>query len=196
MLELGSLMGYLPGFYQIIAPVLFFSAAIVIYAAAVGLSYRTMSKRDIFRFERIKEVRKEHKENPVISFLINFFEYGLIFPVIVIVWFSLFSILLFILSKELSVETLLMISIAIISSTRILSYFNEDIAIDVAKLFPLILLGAFLLEPSFFSIELFYARLNNVPALLPKLPGFVLLPVLTEWTMRILLTVKNAIIPE
>ena len=129
------LNGYAANFYEIVFPVLLLSSAIVGYALIVGASYKTMAKRDIFTFKKIKEARKEYRGNPVMSLFIALFEYSVVFPLIVIVWFTLLSILLFILSQELTVESLLTVSIAMVASTRILSCFNEEIAVDIAKLF-------------------------------------------------------------
>jgi len=184
---------YLTNFYQIVYPVLFFSAAIVVYAAVIGTFYKWVSKRDIFTSKKVSEARERNQGNIILRFFLNLFEYGILFPVIVIIWFSLFSILLFLLSPSQSIEALLTMSIALVSSVRIVSYFNEDIAVDLAKLFPLVLLGAFLLEPNFFSVELFYSRVYSVPSLLPKLLFFTAVPVLVEWVLRIFLTIKRAI---
>lgn len=188
--------GYAVNFYNVIFPVLVLSSIIVIYTLVVGFAYKTMAKRDVFSFRRIKEAGKEYKTNPIITFLIGVFEYFLIFPIIVILWFSILSVLLFILSDELSVESLLMISIAIVGSTRILSYINEDLAVDVSKLFPLVVLGTLLLEPNFFSLNLLYSRINEIPLLLPKLINFLILPILIEWILRIALTIKELISPN
>jgi len=194
MIDIGNLNGYATNFYQIVLPVLLFSLAIVGYALVIGASYKTMSKRDLFRLKRVEEAREEHKRHPVIRFLIGLFEYGVIFPVIVIVWFSVLSVLLFVLSKELSAETLITIAVALVASVRVLSYFNQEISIDVAKLFPLILLGAFLLEPDFFSLSLLYSRIDVVPTLFPKLVNFLAVPVIVEWVLRILLAIKGFVI--
>ena len=196
MIDPAILNGYALGFYEVVLPVILLSAAIVIYASLVGASYKTMSKRDLFKFERIKKARKENRGNPIISFFIGIFEYFAIFPIIVVLWFALLSALLFILSENLNAEALLTISIAIVGSTRMLSYFNEEIAVDVAKLFPLVLLGVFLLEPGFFHLDLFYSRIGELPVLIPLIAHYMAVPVIIEWILRFLFELKQLVFPS
>ena len=196
MVDLTLINGYALSFYEMVLPVLLLSAAIVIYASLVGASYKTMSKRDIFKFERIRKARKEHRGHPVITFFIGIFEYFAVFPVIVVLWFALLSALLFILSESLDAGALITISVAIVGSTRMLSYFNEEIAVDVAKLFPLVLLGAFLLEPGFFHLDLLYSRIGEIPALLPLIAHYTAVPILIEWILRFLFELKELVFPS
>ena len=193
IIDISLLNGYIISFYQIVLPVLITISVIVIYSLIVGLTYRTLSKRDVFRLKKITEARKEYRGNPTISFLLGLLEYGIIFPVMTILWFSILSVLLFLLSKSLPSATLIAISVAIVGSTRIISYINEEIATDVAKLLPLAVLGTFLIDPDFFSIDLLYLRINEISDFLPIIMNYLAVPVLIEWILRIGVVIKEII---
>jgi len=195
-MDLHLLNGYVLNFYEIVFPVLITIGSIVAYTLVVGLTYKTLSKRDIFRFKKIKEAKEEHKGNPIISSIIGIFEYGVVFPILTIFWFSIFSVLLFLLSRTLPSNALIAIAVAIVGSTRIISYINEEIAVDVAKLYPLVILGTFLIDPDFFSIELLYNRINEIPEFLPIIINYLAVPVLIEWILRFVVTIKEIVLPS
>ena len=56
-------------------------------------------------------------------------------------------------SQGKSVENMLLVSAAIIAVIRMISYYNENLSKEVAKLLPLNLLAILLVTPGFFSIE-------------------------------------------
>jgi len=84
------------------------------------------------------------------------------------------------------------ISTALVSTVRITSYIKEEHASDLAKLTPLALLGVFLTDPNFFSLDLLITRLQEIPSLGWQLIHYLSFCILLEWILRILYSLSGA----
>lgn len=83
---------------------------------------------------------------------------------------------------------LLLLSGALIISIRILAYLKEEIALEVAKLFPFIALTSFLLEPSSFDIAVVLRKLEEIPLLLENVAYFLVIILSLELVLRVVYT--------
>lgn len=90
------------------------------------------------------------------------FEYLIVFPILVFIWFGIFSTFMFFLAKDLPVATILLMSMALVATIRITSYYKEDLSKDLGKMIPFALLAIFLVAPNFFSMELVQERFSEV----------------------------------
>ena len=70
----------------------------------------------------------------------------IILPFLFLFWFTVFSLFLLLLSESQNAEQILLISAAIIASTRISAYISEDLSKDLAKIFPFTVLALFVLN--------------------------------------------------
>ncbi|MBT3464845.1 hypothetical protein HN451_07670 [archaeon] len=75
------------------------------------------------------------------------------------------SVLLLFLSKSQTVQQTLLTSMTIVAASRLASYYSEDLAKDLAKMIPFALLGVFLVDPSFFSIDVVLEKIKLLPSL-------------------------------
>ena len=73
-----------------------------------------------------------------------------------------------------------------IGAIRMLSYYNEELSVDVAKVFPLTLLIIFIISPGFFSLERVFNNLAGVPELLGSIVSFGMLIIGIELVLRVL----------
>jgi len=167
-----------------------FTLGIAVYGVIVWTFYQKISKRDIFesgirRYERRLDVRQK-----IFKTFLRMVEYGLVFPIISFISFVVLATLLFLLAKNQPVESIFLLAIAVISAARITSYYSEKLSEDISKLLPLALLGVFLVEPNFFSVELFVQRIESLVTFLPQTFGYVLYLVFLEWVLRVLLFFK------
>ena len=71
------------------------------------------------------------------------------------------------------------------------AYYNEDLSKDLAKLMPFVLLGVFLVDPSYFSWSDIMSKINSLPEFFAMGIQFILLIMIIEWILRI---VSNIII--
>lgn len=174
-----------------------YTIGITVYALVIWKFYRSISKRDVFKLDLSKyewygdsKWKKVRKAWDVFLYVLK---YGIIFPVYIFVWFSILALFIFLLSKTTPIEHILFISIAVVSATRITSYYKEELASDIAKLLPLVLLGTFIVDPNFFSLNLLYQRIAEVSRLGPNLLTFLAFSVVLEWFLRIAYLIKQAV---
>ena len=166
--------------------------AIAIYAIVIWHYYRTLAKRDFFHFEG------KQGDGAFVWFL-NFLEeleflvkYIIFYPLLSFIFFGIFSVMMFMLSKE-PIPVILLTSVSIISATRITAYYNEDLSKDLAKLIPFALLGIFIVQADFFSIDILLERLTELPAFFIDIVSFMLYFLLLEIGLRIIYGIKRLI---
>lgn len=174
---------------------LLFTAAIVIYAILIYTFYRFAAARDIFGFN-LAEFRKDINRGigaKIFKLMLGVVEYGILLPAIVFIWFAGFSLLLFVLAKELAAAQVLLIAITIVSAIRVTAYYSEDLSRDVAKLLPFGLLAIAIVTPSFFSLSLTQERILGIGVFADKIIIYLLFAIVLEWILRVLLAVKRII---
>jgi len=173
---------------------LFFTIGMFFYAVFVWYFYKKLAKRDIFELNLSKydlpEVKWKGLKKSWSSFL-YVLKYWILLPFYVIFWFFVLSIFLFFMAKNVSVRQTALMSIALVATIRITSYFKEELSHDLAKLMPLALLVIFITDPSFFSWDLFLNRLKSLPLLWKDILQFVIFTILLEWALRISYGIKN-----
>ncbi|MFH0971383.1 MAG: hypothetical protein V1835_02340 [Candidatus Micrarchaeota archaeon] len=165
--------------------VLILTFGIAIYAAIVGTFYNFLSRRVLFELD-------SEKRGGLLGFILSlghvaifFFKYTLMFPAITFIYFVLISTFLFLLSRTAELETVFLLSISLVSAIRLLAYYKEEIAVDLAKMLPLALLGVLIVEPTLFSKEIVESRLTELLGALPSFVGFIGFTVVIEWVLRI-----------
>lgn len=112
-------------------------------------TYMHLSKRNLFEIHRPKEGSANFYNKAA-----YWMKYIFVFPLLTFFWFILFVLCLRILTYKTEVQDIMFLGIVLISSIRIAAYFNEKMAEDLAKMLPLALLAAILLNPSFISINI------------------------------------------
>jgi hypothetical protein len=177
-------------------PVAQFVAGMVLYSVFVFKFYRFLAKRDIFEIDYSKYGKDlAGTASKFVLSVMNMFNYVLLFPVFVIFWFLAIVVLLALLSKNQSVDSILLISISLVTAVRVTAYYNEDLSKDLAKMLPFALLGIFLVDMTFFSPEISINTLTRVPAQAGKIIYYCLFAVLLEMILRILFFIKRKFLP-
>jgi len=169
-----------------------FAVSIVVYGILIYQFYRFAAKRDVFGFD-IEKYKRERTSffSALFNAVLGIFKYGVIFPFFVFIWFAGFSVLLFIMAKNIgTVSEILMISVAFVGAIRIASYYSEDLGKDMSKLIPFAMLGVALIEPNFFDLNLVQARIDTIPLFITEIATFFTFIVVLEWILRILLSIK------
>lgn len=169
-------------------------AALALYVFLIYNFYRFVTKRDIFE----RHLTFTHPgvvgllEDFVLGFL-RVIKYGVLFPIISFVWFIGFASLLFVIVQNQTLEQTTLVAIALIAGARILSYYNQDAAQELAKTLPIVILGAALIEPNFFHFDQMYERLLALPALGITLLHFIVYLAGLELFLRFLYHFKLAV---
>jgi hypothetical protein len=165
------------------------------YAFFVWHFYTRLGKRDLFSVDLGKydllpdsntRILQKIKEGAFYSI-----KYLLLFPVFTFIWFSVFSFFLFVMTKGLGVDLIIFISVVLVSSTRMASYYNEKLSEDMSKLIPFSLLSLVLTNPQFFSIEVIWERVMQIPSFAPDVLNYLLFTIFFEWTLRALYLIKK-----
>jgi len=163
----------------------FFTTIMVIYSVFVFNFYRFLAKKNIIELN-LNQYNQYSNPATVKFFAIIFFiiEYIILLPILTFFWFTVLSVLILILARELEVNTVLLISAAVVASVRATAYVSENLAKDLAKLLPFTLLAIAITTAGFFNISALVARISIIPSLLSNIPYYLLFIVVVELIMR------------
>lgn len=174
--------------------------AMFVYAVFVWHFYRFIARREIIPI--CSSCRT--KDGKISSAKIGGYIAGhvLLFPLIIWVWFIVYSWFMFILAKDMPLGVILLVSISVIGATRLTSYYKEDLAKDVGKLLPFALLGIFLTSSAFFSetsnffsLDEIEQRIVEIPLFISRIVEFVIIITAMEIILRVIFLVKRKIKP-
>ena len=158
-----------------------------IYSIFIFKFYRFLARKDIItlNLDKYSKGFVGHAKNffRVIFYMVK---HIVVLPLIVFFWFAILSVILLLLSKTQSIETILMIAIGVVGAVRITAYYNEDLSKDLAKMIPFALLGVFLINVGFFSVESFIEKINMIPGLWQIISYYLAFIVFLEIVLRIL----------
>jgi len=175
----------LPEEIRMFVTIFFLSILISVYAIFIWKFSKFTAKKDIIELNLRKYNKAEH---PVISFLFGvilyFIEYILILPFLIIFWYVVFSIFLFVLAESMSTGQVLLMSMVVISSIRMLAYYKEEVSKEVAKLVPLTLLGVGITKANFFDLSVLTSQISEIPSFLYQIIFYFLLVFVLEILLR------------
>ncbi len=164
----------------------FFTALIVIYSTFIFYFYRFLAKKNIIELN-LNQYNQYTNTIAVKVLATTFYiiEYIILLPVLTFFWFSVLAILILLIAKGLAVNSILLITAALVASVRIISYINEDLSKDLAKMLPFTLLAIAITTSGFFDIQFFFDRITEIPNLFSSIPYYLLFIVSIELIMRV-----------
>ncbi len=169
-----------------------YSIGMVIYGIFIWNFYRFIARREMIPLSLNKYQTDGKKITSVIAYV---FKYVIVFPLVVLVWFVVYSTFLFFMAPDLPIDIVFLVVISLVVTVRISAYYKEDLAKDFAKLIPFALLGIFLTSNVFFTTEQVVDRLDVFLPFMGKIIGFVVYAILVEAVLRILFLIKRKILP-
>ena len=179
-----------PDNQKVLFSLIVYTILILMYSIFIWKFYRFLASRDIIQ---LNLSQYNYSSHPVIEKFaavgLYALEYLIILPFLVFFWFSIFSIFLLVLSESQNTLQILLISAAIIASTRITSYISEDLSKDLAKILPFTILAAFILGSSFFNVEGVMTKISQIPSLFDNIITFVVFIFIIEFVFRLLFSV-------
>ena len=184
------------GAYSILKPLIISIFGLAIYAIIVYNLYKFVATRDIFNLN-LRQYNKFQNPLPYKFFatILYFVEYILFFPVFLMVWFVAFSAIMIAVSKTQNLEMILLLSMAIISSIRIVSYYKQSLAKDIAKLIPFALIAVVLMEDirAFLSWDRSWELIKQIPNMLDVLLYYFAFVIALEVVLRIIFSISRAV---
>ena len=172
---------------------------IAIYTLFVWYFYRYISKRDIFpKFFYVLE----KVENPSLARKIFFVGiYIVLFPIVIFIWFVVLSFFVYLIGEDMPMHLAIFVSMSVIGVVRILAYYREDAAREIAKVIPYGILALFLTsaavyqDPNFFTEKEF----SSIPSIfIENFEGIIFSVVVIsifEYAFRIGFIIKRKLRP-
>ncbi len=133
--------------FGILNPLIIIIFGLALYTIIVYNLYRFIATRDIFNLNLRQYNRAQHSGAfKFFAVILYIAEYVLFFPLFLMLWFITFSTILNAMTTTPNTEMVLLMSMAIIASIRIASYYKQDLAKDIAKLIPFALLAVVMVD--------------------------------------------------
>lgn len=158
---------------------------VVIYSIIIWKFYRFIATKNIFGLNLNKYNKSNHRfQEKILAVVLYFLEYIVIIPFLIFFWFAIFTFFLILLTKEIGISTILMISAIIISAVRMVAYYKEDLSRELAKLLPLNLLAIAMLTQGLFNFERILENFSQLSVFFNKIIIYLLFIVSLEIILR------------
>ncbi|AJF61909.1 TPA: hypothetical protein HA239_02390 [Candidatus Woesearchaeota archaeon] len=174
-----------------------YSLGMFIYVVVIWHFYRHLAKREII------SIKLKKPKNNFFAFFVSawgvvvFIVKSLvIYPLITALWFLILGGFLLFLSKSHEVATVLLISMTVIVVSRITAYYNEELSKEVAKLVPFVLLGIFIVDTTYFSIETTIEKFMSLPLFTHIIVQYLIAIVLLEFVLSLFHKLRHGFFSE
>ena len=175
----------IPEKYRVFLILGFYIILMAIYCIFIWKFYKFLARRDIIRIDLSKYNTSTHPGlRKFFATLLFLAQYIIILPFLISFWFIVLALFLLILAKNQDIRNVILVSAALIGSTRLTAYISEDLSKDLAKMLPFTLLGIFLIDPNFFSVTEFISKIYDIPNLLSDIFYYLVFIFLLEIVLR------------
>jgi hypothetical protein len=183
--------------FEVLKPLALFIMGMVIYSVFIFKFYKFIARKEIFELNLNQYNTVEHAfGKKLIDTILYLVEYIFLFPIFVGFWFGILAILISFLAEGQALESILLVSIALIGAVRVTAYYNEDLSKDLAKMLPFALLGVFVLNISNFSFMDGVLIVFELPEAWTTLKYYLMFVVGLEFLMRIISAMVHMMTPE
>lgn len=159
---------------------------ISLYSVFIWKFYRWIATKNILELNLNKFNNMKHPAmTKFIAGCFYLLEYIIILPFLIFFWFAIFTFFLIALTENLSVNALLIISATIIAAIRMVAYYKEDLAKEIAKLLPFTLLAVSIADPNFFDLERIITQVSQVPEYFSPILSYLGFIILLEIILRL-----------
>ena len=159
---------------------------IAFYAITIWKFYRWIAAKNLLELNLNKF---NTSKNPTLTKMLagGFYllEYIIILPIVIFIWFAIFTLFLIVLTDKLSVNALLVVSAAIIAVIRMTAYYNEELSKELAKLLPFTLLAVSVVDPNFFDVPRIISQIIQIPTFINPILSYLLFIVFLEIVLRL-----------
>lgn len=184
----------IPEFVETITPVFMYIIGMVIYAIFIFKFYHFVARKDVFKMNLKDHIHGEDFFSVLLSKIVHLIEYIFIFPAFVIFWFIVLSIIFVFISKQQDLQNILIIAIALVAVIRICAYYNEDLSKDLAKMLPFAILAVFLIDQSYFALDISLEMVKTIPSLWKQILYYLVAVIILEFILRIVYSIIGLIV--
>lgn len=158
---------------------------VFLYSIFIWKIYHVISAKNILKLDLNRYNTSEHPlSEKLLAGLFYFLEYILILPFLIFFWFTAFTLFLILITENLEIQNILIISATIIAVIRMASYYKEDLSKELSKMLPFTLLAIAITNPGFFNFEQVLSHFSKIPSLLNQIPIYLLFIIFLEAIMR------------
>lgn len=169
---------------------------IVLYSAFVYRFYRYLAKKDLIDadFSHYSEGFSGFMKRLVDGIML-IVQNILFAPFLISFWVLILAIILTLLSGGDDLYWNVLVATSVVGAVRVISYFSEDLARDVAKMLPFAVLGVFLVDSGAFNWEAVSLLWDQLGDFATSFASSMLLVIILETTLRVIVTLKQIISP-
>ena len=169
---------------------------IVLYSAFVFKFYRFLAKKDLIDadFSQYSEGFTGFMKRFVDGILL-IVQNILFAPFLISFWVLILAVILTLLSGGDDLYWNVLVATSVVGSVRVISYFSEDLARDVAKMLPFAVLGVFLVDSGSFNWDAVSILWGQLDEFAISFASSMVLVVILETVLRILSTMMDIIWP-
>jgi hypothetical protein len=174
--------------YNVLRPLGLLVVEIAIYSIFIFKFYRFLASRDIIKVDYSRYRNAGVRFIRWIGYLLQSI---FLLPIVVFFWFAILAVFLGFLGKNQTTESILLVSIALVSAVRVAAYYNSDLARDLAKMLPFALLGIYLVDQSYFELSVSLELLTRIPESWTLLIYYFAFIIVLEFVLRILYNIVS-----
>lgn len=139
--------------YNTLGPLALIIGGITLYGVFVFNFYRFVAQKDIITLDLQKHNQASHPTiRKTLAVVFYVFRFLVVYPVIVFFWFCVIAGLLYVLSKNQTTDTVMLVAMGVVGAIRVSAYYTEALSTDIAKILPFALLGTMIVDSSVFRI--------------------------------------------
>ena len=169
---------------------------IVLYSTFVFKFYRFLAKKDLIDADFSQySLGFTGFMKRLIDGLLLIVQNILFAPFLISFWVLILAVILTLLSGGDDLYWNVLVATSVVGSVRVISYFSEDLARDVAKMLPFAVLGVFLVDSGSFNWDAVSILWGQLDEFAISFASSMALVVLLETALRILSTLKEIISP-
>ena len=173
---------------DLLRPVAVYIVGMSVYAFFVFRFYRFVATRDMFALDLSKyEESQRGWLRVVVHLLLYVGKYIILFPVFAFFWFGVLTVILAFLSRDQTMSEVLRMALVTVSAIRVMSYYDEDLSRDLAKILPFGVLAFFLVDSSSLSVRESLDVLKDIRDHSENILYYLALLIALEFTLRILM---------
>ncbi len=180
-----SFFSGLPVWIQDFLGLFFWALLIMLYSIFIWKFCKWISKKDILELNLSRFNKSDHAVvEKIVGGIIYFFEYLVILPFVVFLWFGVFTIFLVLMTKSLDLSTLLIISVVVVAAIRMTAYYKQPLSQDLAKLIPFNLL-ALAITQGLFDFPKVFGQIQEIPNFFSQIWVYLVFIVILEFILRL-----------
>ena len=171
--------------YEILRPLALNILGITAYGVFIFNFYRFIARKDIIKLNLQKHNQAKNAAlRKTISAIFYVFTCLLLYPVFVFFWFIVMAGLLYLLGRNHSTESVMLIAMGVVGAIRICSYYREALSTDISKILPFALLGIMIIDASLVNIVNTAASVREAALLWETMVIYLIAVVLIEFVLR------------